>query len=1447
MIKWSVVQSPGTAFPGFSIPVIKEMTYDPDRKLSDVILPEGWTWVHGDRCPAVDNNGYPAIFAPSDGGYKEVLEILTVPVKQKLLAKPSAAQTSYNYNGSVIALNIIGFDERTMTVTGNKEKDVGDHEAKITLIDNVNYGWADGKDVIIKWSVVQSQGTASPGFSIPVIKEMTYDPDRKLSDVILPEGWTWVQEDRCPFVGNTGYMALFVPADEGYDAVLEILTVPVKQKLLPKPVAPQTSYNYNGSMITLVMDNVDTKIMKVTGNVEKAIGDHTATVTIVDENYAWIDGSGSVTILWSISVSSGTSAPGFSIPVIKEMTYDPDRKLSDVILPEGWTWVQEDRCPFVGNTGYMALFVPADEGYDAVLEILTVPVKQKLLAKPFAPQTTYKYSGSVIALDLTGFNASLMSVTGNTGKDVDDYEAKVTLSDGVNYGWIGGKDVIITWSIVTSSGISAPDFFIPKIGEMTYDPDRKLSDVTLPEGWAWVHGDRCPTVSNGGYLAIFIPTDDGYEAVLEILTVSVKKKLLTEPAAPQTSYNYNGSIITLDMIGFDEGTMTVTGNKEKDVGDHEAKITLLDNVNYGWAGEKDVIIKWSVTRSSGTESPGFGIPVIEGMTYDPDRKLSDVILPEGWAWVNGMITPTVSNGGYLAIFIPSDGGYDATLEMLAVPVERKLLDTPTAPQTLFKYNGSDITVAIENIDLMIMRITGNVGSAVGSYAAVIVITDENYGWNGLRGDTVTILWSITTSSDIPGLVMPEVDPMVYDPDRKLSDIILPEGWEWTDGGLTPAVNNNGYIAVFTPADGGYETITATVMLSVTQKLLTGPTAPQTPYNYNGSEITLDLAGFDERTMTVTGNKEMGVGDHEAKITLIDNVNYAWTDGNDVTVVWSIITSPGTSAPDFFIPEIGEMTYDPERKLSDVILPEGWAWVHGKKCPTADNGGHLAIFVPEDEGYDAVLEILIVPIKQKLLAKPVAPQTSYNYNGSMIALGMIGFDGMTMTVTGNTGKQVREYEASITLSDGINYGWTDGHDVTIVWSIITSPGTSAPDFSIPEIGEMTYDPDRKLSDVILPEGWTWVHGDNCPFAGSNGHSAIFIPADDGYDAVLDVLTVPVKKKLLPKPVAPQTSYNYDGSVITLNLTGFNASLMSVTGNTGKHVREYEASITLSDGINYGWIDGNDVTIIWSVVTSPGTYAPDFVLPGTGTVAFDPEGKLSDVTLPEGWAWVNGTITPTVNNSGYEAMFTPADNGYDTVKGCLALIVTPKLVDAPVAGTTSFSHTGSEIVLQITGSDGMMMEISGDRGTSAGEYLAVIKITDGNYAWTDGSDSVTIEWSIVITYTLTPGVYGNGKILWSAGGEQTELTGPTEIPDGTTVVLTAVADDRHVFVKWYGDVSDTESVITVTITSDMTVSAKFAEEAQMSEETWAFLFFALVVLISIAIVVRMVLNGDKEGDR
>ncbi len=124
------------------------MEYRPEGTLGDVALPAGWAWERPETVPTVNNDGYAALYTPSD---------------------------TANYDYSILQ----GWDEQTGTVR------------RVVPL------------VVAK---------AEPKVELPAVEAQEYEKGTKLGEILLPEGWAWAEQDAALRLGEKTYTAVYTPS-----------------------------------------------------------------------------------------------------------------------------------------------------------------------------------------------------------------------------------------------------------------------------------------------------------------------------------------------------------------------------------------------------------------------------------------------------------------------------------------------------------------------------------------------------------------------------------------------------------------------------------------------------------------------------------------------------------------------------------------------------------------------------------------------------------------------------------------------------------------------------------------------------------------------------------------------------------------------------------------------------------------------------------------------------------------------------------------------------------------------------------------------------------------------------------------------------------------------------------------------------------------------------------
>lgn len=130
----------------------------------------------------------------------------------------------------------------------------------------------------------------------------------------------------------------------------------IEKAQLEKVTIVKDTFEYTGSDITPTLKNVNSNI-EVTGDTKaKNVSNNTITAKIKDkDNYEWKDGSNSdLTINWSITQAT----PDYTVPT--GLTGVKGETLTDVLLPDRFTWNDASTVLTAGTHTYKATYTPVD-------------------------------------------------------------------------------------------------------------------------------------------------------------------------------------------------------------------------------------------------------------------------------------------------------------------------------------------------------------------------------------------------------------------------------------------------------------------------------------------------------------------------------------------------------------------------------------------------------------------------------------------------------------------------------------------------------------------------------------------------------------------------------------------------------------------------------------------------------------------------------------------------------------------------------------------------------------------------------------------------------------------------------------------------------------------------------------------------------------------------------
>ena len=258
---------------------------------------------------------------------------------------------------------------------------------------------------------------------------------------------------------------------------------------------------------------------------------------------------------------------------------------------------------------------------------------------------------------------------------------------------------------------------------------------------------------------------------------------------------------------------------------------------------------------------------------------------------------------------------------------------------------------------------------------------------------------------------------------------------------------------------------------------------------------------------------------------------------------------------------------------------------------------------------------------------------------------------------------------------------------------------------PELNPNTFDYGTTLGEIELPEGWSWV---------------------DGNDVRLPVGTTEASARYT---LSDNDKKYYDWS----NVEGYDAEAGTVTRDIALKIEKGNAtaslfSFTPPTDLIY---DGTPKEATVTALEAPAGYAP---YTGTFTVLY------------------NGSSTPPTDAGTYQVSIS--GSGDDCYRSFTALrdeswtfTISPASVTPPAAvtGLVYNGETQTGVVLP----ENALFTLTGNTAKNAGEYTATASlVSKQNYVWSDGtSDDKRIEWSItrasVTPPTAVTGLVYNGE--------------------------------------------------------------------------------------------------------
>lgn len=433
-----------------------------------------------------------------------------------------------------------------------------------------------------------------------------------------------------------------------------------------------------------------------------------------------------------VSVTTKTLKDGSAIvkePSVKPTVYHDGLKLSDVKLPNGWKWENEDTSLFAGTKNHSVLFDTTKyeaeydftgvDGYNTDNHVVQRTIEVEI--QKAETEINVLTDSMDKDYDKNPVNAPEVEVIGNTNSPT--FEWFVIDSDGTS--WLecdeapknaGKYKVVIK--------VAADDNYKSGETEVLFNISKADNELIVSLN-DWVYGEKANTPSatakfgdiknvvytysskeNGKYTTD-IPTNagtwyikamlkgtDNYNdvTIIESFNISKATNAWTEELSI-TGWTYNDKVNTptakaqfgdVTFTYSSEENGTYTNEVPKNAGTYYVKATVEGTENY--TGLESAPVAFEIAKA---------IPAYEkvtGLVLGQGQALSKIELPEQFKWVDETMTADeLGTHTFKAIYTPED---TANYETIEVEIEVEVVPTPVELNHVPTIHASDKTITV---------------------------------------------------------------------------------------------------------------------------------------------------------------------------------------------------------------------------------------------------------------------------------------------------------------------------------------------------------------------------------------------------------------------------------------------------------------------------------------------------------------------------------------------------------------------------------------------------------------------------------------------------------------------------------------------------------------------------------------------------------------------------------
>ena len=798
---------------------------------------------------------------------------------------------------------------------------------------------------------------------------------------------------------------------------------------------------------------------------------------------------------------------------------------------------------------------------------------------------------------------------------------------------------------------------------VTYVGSEAFYDCSLLE---FVRFDGTPTTldyncfKTGTYYLTISASDDLYNTLSENKTEYFGDdtielyKPLTKPTLSKPVYAYTGSEVSAEFSGFDKNTMSVSGDKETELGTYTAVIGLSGNNRYWSDGTQDSLeYEWKISRITG--DCVWSLNGTE-LTISGSGEMGDYSASSKAPWGTEITKVTFAEG------VTAIGAY-----AFADCVN---LASVTIPSTVTKIGESAFSgcSGLKSVDFK---------------CDSVILGDNSFKISSTGECTLVVYGSVTLSENVTGTNVSVRSAVL---DRSLLSISVT--YTYTGSPVTvPESDIDGFDQTKMELSGNSSSTPGKNALYIKPKA--GYAWADGTFESVGLDWYINCTGdcfwaVDGTTLTITGSGKLGNysvsspapwGTEITKVILSDGVTYLGRYAFAGCTKLTEVTVPAK------VVGIGDDCFNGCSSLTKIVFNGTPAFGTNSLCLSTSDSLTIVVFGITDKAIPAEATGDKVSVTYAILYRSsLSVSKTYTYTGSDITVlpgDINGFDSAKMILSDNTSSSYGDNTLYVRPASG--YAWSDGtyEKFGVVWHAYNSTGDCfwvkegtaisitgsgrIGDYSasspapwgteitsvtlgdgVTYIGKYAFAGCTKLTSVTIPSSVTEI-GESA-FSGCSGlksvdfkctsvtlgNSCFELSSTDECELIVygsvtlgDAAIgskVSVRYAILDKSaLSLSKTYTYTGSDIKVpetDIGGFITGKMVLTDNTSSEPGSHTLHVGPASG--YAWKDGTygTVDLAWSIDNSTG--ACSWLKDGTG-IRITGSGRIGDYSASSPAPW------------------------------------------------------------------------------------------------------------------------------------------------------------------------------------------------------------------------------------